>query len=237
MNKMNLKKYAATLLLFVAVITVSAQDKATIYQHAKYCMTFADCKDGRWTEADSVVKVSRTEGQVKWSGGTSVRFNATDKELAKTLKSKAFAVVMNDTLYVNLHGMKHSGAKWGNGYSVAFPYDNFKQLLFVERYISRGQNMKVAVGAGLGGMVGGAIMAGVSCDWHNKVCYLIGPDTKKATCIDGDMMAEILKDRPELLEKFNQPKTKKERRMASNVMPILMETGLVAAKPSTITEQ
>lgn len=226
MEKLNLKRLTAFLLLCLIAVTASAQDKDTLYRHAKYCLTFADCKAGRWTDADSVVKVSRTAGQIKWNGGTSVRFDAANKDLGKTLKSKAFAVVMDDTLYVNVHGMKHAGVKWGNGYSVAFPYDNGEQLLFVERFISRGQNMKVAMGAGLGGIVGGVMMAG-TLDWTGKVCYLIGDDTKKAICIDSDMMTDILKEHPELLEKYNQLKGKKEQRAASNVMPMLIELGLV----------
>lgn len=214
-----------TLFLFVP-LEISAQNGAEDYQHAKYCLSFVDYQANKWIDADSITKIYRTDSQIMWSGGTAIRFNSIDKETTKILKSKAFAVSMNDTIYVNLHSLKNSGARWGNGYSIAYPYDNNKQLLFLERYVSRGQNMKFALGGAVGGMVGGLIAAG-TIDWTGKVCYLINHDDSKVTCIDGDEMQQILKDKPELLENYNRVSPKKERRAATYVMPFLKKAGLV----------
>lgn len=213
-------------LFLLAPLAISAQNEAENYQHAQYCLSFADYQASNWIDADSITKIYRTDSQIMWSGGTAIRFKGIDNETTKILKNKAFAVNMNDTIYVNLHSLKNAGARWGNGYSIAYPYDNNKHLLFLERYVSRGQNMKFALGGAVGGMVGGFIAAG-TVDWTGKVCYLINHDDSKVTCIDGNEMQLILKDKPELLEDYNRVSPKKERRAATYVMPFLKKAGLV----------
>jgi len=221
-----MKRIIFNLLLLLAPLALLAKNGNESYQKAKYCLSFVDFQEGKWIDAENVTKVTRSDSQIMWSGGTAIRFEGIDKETTKILKSKAFAVSMNDTIYVNLHSLKNSGARWGNGYSIAYPYDNNKHLLFLERYVSRGQNMKFALGGAFGGMVGGLIAAG-TVDWVGKVCYLINHDDSKVTCIDGDEMQLILKDKPELLEDYNRVSPKKERRAASYVMPFLKKAGLV----------
>ena len=117
-------------LFLLAPLAISAQNEAENYQHAQYCLSFADYQASNWIDADSITKIYRTDSQIMWSGGTAIRFKGIDNETTKILKNKAFAVNMNDTIYVNLHSLKNARARWGNGYSIAYPYDNNKHLLF-----------------------------------------------------------------------------------------------------------
>ena len=221
-----MKRIIFNLLLLLAPLTLFAKKENKNYQKAKYCLSFADYEAGKWIEVDNVAKITRTDNQIMWNGGTALRFESSDKETTKALKSKVFALMMNDTTYVNLHKLRNAGARWGNGYSMAYPYDNNKRLLFLERYVSRGQNIKFVMASTLGGMVGGLVAVGTT-DWTGKVCYLVNSDKDKVTCIDGDEMQVILKDNPELLDDYNRVQPKKERRAATYVMPFLKKAGLV----------
>lgn len=226
-----MKRYTLCLLLSLVALTASAQDAGLHYQHAKYCMSFADYQADWWTDVDNVAKVTRSFGKVKWSGGTAIRFESTDKELSKLLKSQAFALMMNDTLYVNLRNMKHAGAKWGSGYALAYPFDHNKQLLFLERYVSTGQNMKVALGTFTAGIIGGFAMAN-TINWKGKECFLIESDNPETTYIGSEKMQELLKDKPDLLKRYSAFQTKKEQRDAYNIMPLLIEARLVSKSAS-----
>ncbi|GEM_PF-1127235 len=213
------------LLMFVSTMAL-AQDQGPHYQQAKYCLSFADYQAGWWTDAKDVAKVTRSLSKVKWSGGTAIRFESPDKNLNRILKSEAFALIMNDTLYVNLRNKRHSGAKWGSGYALAYPFDNNKQLLFLERYVSSGQNMKVMMGTFAAGIIGGLAMTN-SLDWKGKECFLIGSDSPETTYIGSEKVEELLKDKPDLLKRYSTFQSKKERRDAYNIMPLLIEAGLV----------
>lgn len=222
-SPMRMKRSALCLLLSLVALMASAQDTALHYQHAKYCMSFADYQADWWTDVDNVAKVTRSLGKVKWRGGTSIQFKSTDKYLNRKLKSEVFAIAMNDTLYVNLRNMRYAGAGWGSGYAPAFPFNDNHQLLFIERYVGGGQNYETALVMGL--ITGVAVYR--LTDWKGKVCYLIGSDNQKATFLNNKMMIELLANKPDLLKRYCALQNKKEQLDASYIMPLLIEAGLV----------
>lgn len=57
--------------------------------------------------------------------------------------------------------------------------------------------------------------------------YIIDNDTKKITLIDQEMMSTLLADHPDLLSQYNQVESKKKKRSAITVMPLLIKAGLI----------
>ena len=69
---------------------------------------------------------------------------------------------------------------------------------------------------------------------NSYVCYLIDSDTDSkgrtpVTRINDKFMEQLLTNDTAMLAKYNAISSKKQRQSASNVLPILMEKGLVAS--------
>lgn len=224
------KFWLLALFIFMAgVACAQSSDSENSVTHAgKYCLSYTDYLDGKWVDVNSLTRVTRSQSAKLWSGGGDYKFEAQDGEQEKTLKKKAFAILFNDTLYVNIGPLRHSGAKFGNGYDQAYKMDG-NRLVLLAPYVSRAKSMSIGVAGGLGGAIGGAIAgsASASAGWNNKVCYLISSADTKIQCIDEEVMPGLLASHPALLERYNKIDGRKERRKAEQVMPLLIEAGLL----------
>ena len=204
-----------------------------IVKDARYCMSYEEYVNDQWKTVEQLRRVTRTESQMKWSGGTLYRFNKMDKVFDKMLKKEAFAIDFNDTLYVNFYGLKHKGALLGTGYDKC--YRMGKKIVITDRYVSKKKNMAIGALAGASGVFAGAIGGlavgladyGLQAKWEKEVCYIIDNDTKKITLIDQEMMSTLLADHPDLLSQYNQVESKKKKRSAITVMPLLIKAGLI----------
>ncbi len=201
---------------------------------AKYCLSYADFKADNWIDVDSLEFHKRTASQKAWAGGTDFNFKTADKELMKTIKKKAFAVVFDDSLFVNSHGLKHKGQAFGNGYVKGYRLSGGR-IVFLYSYVSMGKSIGLGVSAGIGvgfGAIGGLIggmMVGMTMnsDWVGKVCYLIESDARKVTCIDQEVLPQLLQGHDDLIEEYNRIEGRKEKREAAVVMPMLIRAGLI----------
>lgn len=208
----------------------------------KYCLSFADYKSGVWNDAGDVTIIKRTDDQILWSGGTALQLKSTNKQINAILNKKAFAVICDSILYVNLYKKKNRGARFGKGYAVGYKFDNNSQILFLERYISSakqlGKNMLASSTVFMGGIVGAAVGATMinnsdNADIRNKVCYLISDDSNDVQCIDDKNIGSILANNNDLLDKYYKIEEKTFRRSASNVIPILKASGYLNDKIET----
>lgn len=227
---------SAILLLSLTAMAQEKNDESSsnvIVKDARYCMSYEEYVNDQWKTVEQLRRVTRTESQMKWSGGTLYRFNKLDKVFDKMLKKEVFAIDFNDTLYVNFYGLKHKGALLGTGYDKC--YRMGKKIVITDRYVSKKKNMAIGALAGASGVFAGAIGGlavgladyGLQAKWEKEVCYIIDNDTKKITLIDQEMMSRLLADHPDLLSQYNQVESKKKKRSAITVMPLLIKAGLI----------
>ena len=200
---------------------------------ARYCMSYDDYVNNQWQTVEKLQRITRTEGQLKWSGGGLYRFKKEDKEFDKKLKKEVFAIEFGDTLYINLYGLKHKGAYFGIGYNSCYRMEN--KIVFTENYVSKKKNMAIGALAGAGGVFAGAIGGlavgladySIHSQWAKHVCYIVDNNTKKVTLIDQETMPSLLADHPDLLSKYDKVEGKKEKRSAATVMPLLLKAGII----------
>lgn len=184
----------------------------------KYCDSYEEFNNDNWHTTDSVWLITKSRSKQYVNGGCDYVFKSDNKELNKHLKKNAFAVMYNDTLLINAWIYKVAA-----GYARGFRMTDGR-LIF--KYFPN-QNMKIMGGGLAGGLMGSlAVMAANEHKAYKDVCYLIAPEQRDATVIDKKVMAELLKDYPELLTEYNTVK-KKDRKYASIILPLLSKAKLL----------
>ncbi len=231
-----MKKNVFILALFCC-LTVMAQA-----QVAKYCMTYADFVAGKWNSVDELTK-GRQACQIK-TDNKQVRFKTGDKAADKMLKKEAFAVMYGDQLFVNCRNLRCNDICLDVlGYTQAVRYDNDK--ICVMAYKCNDAAFVLELGTAVAGCLvdSKALSAGLwvtsgAIGFYNEnmktmACYLVdGSTTEKgkinATRINDSFMESLLASDAPLLEKYKAISGKRSRQSAANVLPILMEKGVVA---------
>ncbi|MBR7043147.1 MAG: hypothetical protein IKI18_03050 [Prevotella sp.] len=216
-----IKKIFFSLLTFLSYCScVSAQEIKTM--QGKYCLTFTDFVNDQWNSIDSLSLKTRSKGQMILAGGGDYQFEVpSDKQLEKLLKKQVLVVCIDDTYYVNLRKLKHKGAKFGVGFTIAYKTTDNK-LVFNEKYIAFG------VPASPVGLIGGAIAEVRDEKLEDKVCYLIKSDEGKVVCIDKDILPDLLVNHNDLLKIYSQVEGTKNKRNAAIVFPLLVKAGIIS---------
>ncbi|MCR5394730.1 MAG: hypothetical protein K6E86_04995 [Bacteroidales bacterium] len=153
-----------------------------------------------------------------------------DRKVKKQLKKKAFAVENEGKLYVNCRNLQFENTRFGNGYTLAFRIGH-DSLLFVNRPIGQEAASQVSTAGFFLGAIGGAIVA--SNQLHHQVCYLITKGSDKNGRIDiqmigDDQMCEWLKNNNALYEEYYAENDKRERRLATHILPLLEKDGIIS---------
>ena len=213
-------------------------------QVAKYCMTYADFVADKWTPVDSLTEGrSQQAVQMKFADNE-VKFKTGDKEADKILKKDVFAVDYGGHLYVNCRNLRNNDIPLDiSGYTQAVRYD--KNKLCVMTYKINDAAFLLGFSADVASFfvckpVRLGLNAGSTALWicrdhlNSYVCYLIDSDTDSkgrppVTRINDKFMEQLLTNDTAMLAKYNAISSKKQRQSASNVLPILMEKGLVAS--------
>ena len=213
-------------------------------QVAKYCMTYADFVADKWTPVDSLTEGrSQQAVQMKFADNE-VKFKTGDKEADKILKKDVFAVDYGGHLYVNCRNLRNNDIPLDiSGYTQAVRYD--KNKLCVMIYKINDAAFLLGFSADVASFfvckpVRLGLNAGSTALWicrdhlNSYVCYLINSDTDSkgrtpVTRINDKFMEQLLTNDTAMLAKYNAISSKKQRQSASNVLPILMEKGLVAS--------
>ena len=211
---------------------------------AKYCMSYDDFVAGNWKSVDELT-AGRTQQVCQMKSGDHgvFYFKTGDKQSDELLKKDAFAVMYGQQLFVNCRNLRYKDVSLETSkYVQAVRYD--KDKLCIMSYRTDGLTALASVGTLVGGilvddkalsltLLGTSIGCGIA---NNKLsdlaCFLVdsGANEKGKTAItriNDDFMDQLLANDAPLLERYKAVKAKHNRQSAANILPILMEKGLV----------
>ena len=210
---------------------------------AKYCMSYEDFVADNWKSLDSLT-AGRTKQvcQIKSGDHGVFYFKTGDKQSDQVLKKEAFAVMYGQQLFVNCRNLRNNNGLETSKYVQAVRYD--KNKLCILAFKTDGATAVAAFGTAAVGLFAGntatrlgftttSIALGIANEsLSNLKCYLVDGSVNdqgkaKITRINDEFMAELLVDDAPLLERYNAIKAKHNRQSAANILPILMEKGLV----------
>ena len=235
-----MKKTVFALVLFCC-LSMMAQAEV-----AKYCMTYTDYVAGNWKSVDELTQGRTKQACRLKSNNNQFYFRTGDKVADKMLKKEAFAVMYGDQLFVNCRNLRVNDCPLDiSGYTQAVRYDNDK--VCVMAYKNNDASFLLALGLDVASIfvdnkavrIGMQIGAGglwVGNEYLSRaVCYLVDSDANAkgkiaTTRMNDKFMENLLNDDASLLEKYMAVNNKHNRQAASNVLPILMEKGLVVTK-------
>ncbi len=227
--------------MIMVLCCVSLMTKAEV---AKYCMSYADYVAGNWKSVDELTEGRTNQVCQLKSDDHCVYFKTGDKASDEILKKQAFAVMYGNQLYVNSRNLRYNDIPLETSkYIQAVPYGDDK--LCVMTYKTNGLLALADVGCLASsifvsnnwvslGLLGGSIGAGIANNClSDYACYLIDSNANAKgktpiTRINDAFMENLLSDDASLLGKYMAIKSKHNRQSAANVLPILMEKGLVA---------
>ena len=219
---------------------------ATAFGQCRYCKSYEDFLEDRWESLDTVYcKVHSKGHQIMW-GLSNIKLETGDKTFDERLNYSVFAVEQGKTLYVNCYNMRFEKSRFGKGFCQAARIGE-NDLLLVNKLAGKEGREKQqaqvggAVVAGvLFGIVGAAVVGGITGavaankQLKNKVCYILtsGANEKGRYDIklfeDRDMDKLLLsRELIDLHNAYYEEKEKAKRRLASRILPILMEAGII----------
>lgn len=215
-----MKKLIVTILMAIATISADAQ--------SRYCNTYEDFLEGKWQQLDSIYCKSHSKSRQVWWGGSDYTLTTGDKELDKTLKKMAFAVMIADTIYLNCRNLRYEKTSFGSGYSKARRIGD-NSLLLVHRVIGKSALKDEVLSSLVFGVVGEAIT--VNKQVKNQVCYIISSGANEKGRIDirminDSLMDQMLQGREDLQKEYYAEENKSKRLLAVHVIPILEKAGL-----------
>ena len=223
------------LLLILASVVVSV----SAFGQCRYCNSYEDFFADRWEHLDTVYCDDLSDIHKFWLRGSDYTLTTGDKDLDKKLNQSAFAVRVNDVVFVNTSKLHFEKATFGKGYTQAVLIEG-DQLLFVSRLIGKESRKRIdkatddlGVAFGLIG-VGAAIASTRKQHIRDGVCYLIssGTDDKGQITIkmvDDTLMDKLLLSRnlTDLHNKYYAETDKYKRKLAARVLPILKKAGII----------
>ena len=210
---------------------------------AKYCMSYADFVAGNWQSVDELTAGHANQAVQIKNGDHCVYFKTGYKEADQLLKKEAFAVMYGSQLYVNCRNLRYNGSGLETSqYVQAVRYD--KDKLCIMAYNTDALTAIAEIGTGVAGilvdntavslgLIGSSVGFGIANESLSKLkCYVVDGDTDEKgrsaiKRINDEFMENLLADDAALLEKYKGIKSKSSRQSAANVLPILMEKGLV----------
>lgn len=226
-----MSKTALTIILLLTVLGVSGQ--------CRYCRTYEDFLQDKWESLDTVYCKEQSKGHAFMWGYSNITLKTGDKDFDKRINYSVFAVMQGKTLYVNTYNLRFEKSRFGKGFSKAARIGE-NDLLFANKLAgkeARDNVSKAMDGPGvMFGLVGAGIAAGVTANKQlkNKVCYVLSPDADDKGSYDikmlGDNMMDKLllsRDLTDLHTAYYAEQDKAKRRLASRILPILMEAGII----------
>lgn len=213
-------------------------------QVAKYCMNYADFVADKWTPVEKLTEGRSMQACQLKTSDNYIYFRTGDKDADKVLKKEAFAVMYGDQLFVNCRNLRCKDIPLDvSRYTPAVRYDNDK--ICVMAYKACNGALLLSLGMDIASIfvddlatdislhVGSAALWITGECLSNKVCYLVDSDANAqgktaVTRMNDEFIGNLLANDTALLAKYNAVSTKHNRQSAANVLPILMEKGLVA---------
>jgi hypothetical protein len=227
--------------LFVLVLfcCLSAMAQAQV---VKYCMSYSDFVAGNWKSVDELTGGRTKQACQMKTIDNQVRLKTGDKEADKILKKEVFAVMYGNDLLVNCHNLRNNDIVLdASGYAHAVRYNGDK--LCVMAYKINDGAFLLGLGADVASFftptpVSIGLSVGSTTLWYSKdylntmACYLVESDANEkgkipVTRINDSFMETLLAHDAPLLEKYKAISSKRNRQSAANILPVLMEKGVV----------
>ena len=206
-----------------------------LFSQSKYCLTHSDFINNNWIQEDSLA-ITPVEGSGCYiaSISNSKFTKKQNKGFNKILKKKALYIVYDSVLYVNRRNIVSKGSSLGYNYSYGFRFKD-NEVCIISHKVSVGIIFKASALSSLAMQVVPPIASGIiyqsvySAVLDNNVCYVISSDSKKVKLVDAKYMTEIIKEhKPELLDKYNSIKKKKDKEAAATVLEYLKEMQIIS---------
>ncbi len=202
----------------------------------RYCMSYTEFVNNQWKTAEHVSVGHKSETMKRIVQSSDYKINADDKAVEKLLNKKAFAVEIDNALYVNCRNFRHQGVRFGTGYARAFRLVDNK-LCVVNRKVGKSTLIESGVLGGVASftpaLVSSVAAIGLTeAQLANQVCYVVDSEAgsngkTKITQIGDQLMPDLLGDQKALLEKYNAAGDRRSRQSALNVLAILNEAKLL----------
>ena len=215
-------------MLLMASVTVNAQ--------CQYCYTYENFIEGRWEKLDTVIINSRNKEKKTLVNGEIYRLSTGNKAIDKKLAKNVFAVMKDDTLYINCNNLKYGNQTFDksiakNKYVMAKRIGQHS-LLFVAGMVDTNEfDRAVAMGVMFGALGGVLASASTGNIQSYKVCYVIssGADAKGhiyIRVIDDSLMDQMLLGHDQLRYEYYLEEDDAKRQGAKNVLSYLKKAGL-----------
>ena len=212
-------------------------------QVAYYCMTYSDFVNNNWKPVDELTEGRSDQAvQIKFQDNA-FKFKTGDKVADKIIKKEVLVINYGDQLFVNTRHLRTNDIGMDTkDYAQAFAYDGDKLCLM--GYKVNSAALVASIGANVAGVLVKDTWLSISMfttstaillnrhAWQKYVCYYLASEADEKGKIDvvrinDQFMEEVLADDPVLLEKYKAVDSSRKRQAASNVLPILMEKGLI----------
>jgi len=227
-------------LLFVMLCLAS-----TVQAQVEVCMSYDDYKADKWKPYETLTEDRKPDScRIKYDG-TEFTIKTDDKEINQMIKKDIFMMSIDEQLFINSKPLRdEDGCVLPiNRYTRAMPYKDGK-LLVISYHVTLGSVLDlVNIGLDIGLLATGHYTAGglfLAADllltddnlMESHVLYLIekGPNAKGKyimTRINDQYMEKLLRDDPVTFAKYQGRGTKGERQSAANILPILVQKGMI----------
>lgn len=235
-----MKKLIVLTITILLNLTASGQNDTTIIDTVdiKYCSTYLDYLQDNWIELDlPIVKTKSHNNNLDEDVVMFCIANESNKTSRKLQKEMLF-VKYENTLYANIQTMRMEGTSIGQGFVPVYVFDYAgDNFLFIAPPISQAVYIPMPVNSGFfGGFIGGAItgaLIGLSMNHQDSdICYIYNPLDCSIKVLNNTEILKLLKNNgsTDLLAEYKS-KTKKERTLANNVIPILLKLGFLKTAP------
>lgn len=183
-----------TLILLLLISRIGNAQSTHVYA------TLQDYRDGKYFTLDSAVKTTRTQRDIGWNGGNTFKISCPNDSLNQELKKSLWAVMFNDTLYLN--GMTLMRRQW---YARALYTTN--RFIYFRACEGSGELSASKLDAATAGALLGPFGAmGAMSAAKKRYNYILYLDSGEVAFLDKKQMKKLLESYPALLESFLQEK-------------------------------
>ena len=226
-----------TLAAFVcSALTIHAQ------LDARYCSTYAEFLDNHWTPVNDLIKNGTKRIMQLKESNHGYTAKTGDSKADAVLKKEALVLEYSGHFYVNCRSLRHKTSSLSvSNYSQAYRYDQNK-LLVVAYWVS-GTGVALSLAADVAAfaapnnlsvpaLIGSELVWVGTQQLNNHRCYLLDSKADEkgktaVTMIDDEFMEALLADDQDLLDRYKATSRKNTRLSAANVLPVLMEKGII----------
>lgn len=195
-----------TILIFTILLVNLFATSQVLYPKGCY-MSFKEVLTKTPSEDHQLAIKKRTNLDIKMNGGNDYKLISANNTIKREfLKKKIFAYSTGDSLFINC--LKYRLQAWFSNvvsdgkylvFTAGIPMDKDMQTKAMQEEIQLGMSFGVVVGA-----FSGASLA------MERYLYILNKETNNIVLINNEVMNDVLKDFPDLLEQYNSENGKNE---------------------------